>query len=289
MRIIEGYGPPSPDTFGNPSYLYKDLDTGAFYRCHGNINEDRILPYGPAHRHPGEQYVWTPVPHVAEEIVNEPLNITWDGNTESCLSVDDIWYQVSDIVLTDEQIKSATVATDEFSFDIADRWDEMVSDGNVQADYASTPGTEVIFIRKDGTEMDASSFPACGIYFRRNVMELITAPVPQTKTVIHPMDPMFMPEGVGGVKTVFHATSIHEDCPYLYVDEALEIKATKADVVDAFKKGEIYVYNHNQTCYQRPTAVSIYEYESYANVLVYNPMNGDFVHIYTSERKAGPQ
>lgn len=60
MRIIEGHGPPSTDTFGNQSYLYKDLDTGKFYRCHGNINEERAMPYGPAHKHPGEQYLWTP-------------------------------------------------------------------------------------------------------------------------------------------------------------------------------------------------------------------------------------
>lgn len=61
MRIIEGKGPPSQDTFGNSNYIYKDVDTGMFYRCCGNINEDRTLPYGPAHKHPGEQYLWTPV------------------------------------------------------------------------------------------------------------------------------------------------------------------------------------------------------------------------------------
>jgi len=61
MRIIEGMGPPTQDTFGNSAYLYKDTETGAFYRCHGNINEVRTLPYFPAHKHPGEQYLWTPI------------------------------------------------------------------------------------------------------------------------------------------------------------------------------------------------------------------------------------
>lgn len=61
MRIIEGNGPPSQDTFGNSDYLYKDVDTGAFYYCSGNINEDRVLPYGAANTHQGEQYLWTPV------------------------------------------------------------------------------------------------------------------------------------------------------------------------------------------------------------------------------------
>ena len=60
MRIIEGKGPPSSDTFGTSNHLYKDTETGAFYRCHGNINDQRTLPYGPAHKHPGEQYLWTP-------------------------------------------------------------------------------------------------------------------------------------------------------------------------------------------------------------------------------------
>ena len=60
MRIIEGHGPPSPDTYGTSNHLYKDTETGKFYRCHGNINDQRTLPYGPAHKHPGEQYLWTP-------------------------------------------------------------------------------------------------------------------------------------------------------------------------------------------------------------------------------------
>lgn len=64
-------------------------------------------------------------------VVNEPLNITWDGNTEGLVSIADTpFYKVSDLVLTDEQIKTATITlSDGLSLYIGDEWEMMVSEG----------------------------------------------------------------------------------------------------------------------------------------------------------------
>lgn len=153
------------------------------------------------------------LPHEAEELVNEPLNITWDGNTEGLVSVSDGpmgWYKVSDLVFTDEEIKLMTITTDEESMApllIGDAWDEMLGT-QIQVFDDLTVATFAAFVRTDGAMVSAQessiTFPEKGIYFAKidegfAVSSLTTTePVPQPKTVVHKLDKKYLPDDVGG-------------------------------------------------------------------------------------------
>lgn len=139
----------------------------------------------------------------AVETVNEPLNITWDGNTEGLVSVDDVFFKVSDAVLTDEQIRSANATVsngDSMSF--GSIFDQLVSNGMAIEEIVATEF--VIFCRKEGAVIASMTFPESGIYFGKvvdaaHIASLTTTePVEQTKTVVHKLDPKFIPEGAGG-------------------------------------------------------------------------------------------
>lgn len=153
-------------------------------------------------------YVKNRTHYEAEEIVNEPLNITWDGNTEGLVSVAP-FYKVSDTVLTDEQIKSATVVFDDETIAVGDMFDTMavVSEELVVSEIIG-------FCQKAGATFNNFTFPEIGIYFvsidGMYVSSLTTTePVEQTKTVVHKLDKKYLPDdiggggGGGGVETVY--------------------------------------------------------------------------------------
>lgn len=141
-------------------------------------------------------------------IVNEPLTITWDGNTEGLVGVMDMFFKVSDLVLTDEQIKTATITgSNGASFYIGNIWEMMVSEGWVAEDYVLLSGIMVV-VRKDNLDVSDLTFPQKGIYFFISSNDeyiaslTITEPVEQTKTVVKKLDKKFLPDDVGGIKYV---------------------------------------------------------------------------------------
>jgi hypothetical protein len=136
-------------------------------------------------------------------VVNEPLNITWDGNTEGLVAAVGMpLFKVSDIVLTDEQIKSVRVTmSNGISYSGADEWKYWVDNGFVTDDVAMPEG--VAFVRKDGAEHMDTMFPTAGIYAGSAGNMYIpsittTEPIEQTKTVIKKLDKKFLPDDVGG-------------------------------------------------------------------------------------------
>lgn len=139
-------------------------------------------------------------------VVNEPLNITWDGNTEGLVKAEGApFYKVSDAVLTDEQIKSATAS---FSFDdivipLESAWDNAL-EGSI-SDEIVMMIEFLVFVRKDGAVIyDSLAFPECGIYFLYDGPDAYTSsltttePVEHTKTVVHKLDKKFLPDNIGG-------------------------------------------------------------------------------------------
>lgn len=143
--------------------------------------------------------------------VNEPLNITWDGNTDGLVSVVGLYYKVSDLVLTDEQIKSCKVCMYDGNglnneFDMATEWDSLIK----TEDYVVLAGDTGFVIRAAGITLNGMltvTFPECGIYLASvgdaHVSSLTTTePVEYTKTVIHKLDERFIPDTIARTQYV---------------------------------------------------------------------------------------
>lgn len=131
-----------------------------------------------------------------ETVVNEPLNITWDGNTEGLVSVAGVFYKISDLVLTDEQISLVTVHGSDGSSYGATNHTEAMGD-MVFVGFR----VKVVVIKKDNAELEGIIFPEKGLYFMLEGEMYVTSltttePVPQTKTVVHKLDKKFLPAGV---------------------------------------------------------------------------------------------
>lgn len=135
------------------------------------------------------------------EVVNEPLNITWDGNTEGLVSIvvgtQNRYYKVSDAILTDEQIKTITETWSNGNIEkIEDCWDEMVEYGDVTEDYV-TRGA--VYVRNAGVEIFDCTFPETGIYFNWEpdyhiVSATTTEPIEHAKTTIKKLDKKYLPD-----------------------------------------------------------------------------------------------
>lgn len=144
-----------------------------------------------------------------EEIttVNEPLNITWDGNTEGLVCVSDIFYKVSDLVLTDEQIKSGTITMQNGeTISISEMWEMLVSYGAVCDEFVDADAL-VTFIRKENVNIIDETYNEPGIYFLNNAYSRVssfttTEPVEQATTVVHKLDKKYLPDDIGGIKYV---------------------------------------------------------------------------------------
>lgn len=218
MAVRKRYGVPGTDTPGNVGDLYVDLNTDKVYRCvdvvtYGDSSTDCTVYVNRGEKN--TVYIWKSTGasswndledkpfYEAEEIVNEPLNITWDGNTEGLVQIPEMsFFKVSDIVLTDEQIKSITFTmSDGSSLSLAGAWDSAVDMGMVTEDVVNAP--VAVFARKNNSVMEGTStvIPEAGIYLAKYSDEgyvaslTTTEPVEQTKTVIHPIDPKFLPDG----------------------------------------------------------------------------------------------
>lgn len=132
--------------------------------------------------------------------VNKPLNITWDGNGEGLVNFEtegDYYYKVSDLVLTDEQIK--LIEMDDFYGDhtvISEAWDFLVNEGAVTKDMVFF--NAVLFVRKDNLSIMDITIPEKGIYFARWPENYITTmtttePITITETTIKTIDEKFLP------------------------------------------------------------------------------------------------
>ena len=133
-------------------------------------------------------------------VVNEPLNITWDGNSEGLVSVEGVpLCKVSDVVLNDEQIKTATVTiSNGNAVYIGDMWEDLVSSGLVTDDGVVFFEAVVAIIRKDNIEINGTTFNRKGIYFLSyngayTASFTTTEPVEHTKTVLKKLDKKFLP------------------------------------------------------------------------------------------------
>lgn len=137
------------------------------------------------------------------QIVNEPLQLTWDGNTDGLVTATldgTIFYKVSDLILAEEQFKSATVLmSDGFELTMGDNWESLVEEGMITEDFYSG-GDAVFNVKKDGVSIYDGYFAESGIYFMKMddsvyTCSLITAePVEHTKTVVKKIDEKFLPE-----------------------------------------------------------------------------------------------
>lgn len=101
-----------------------------------------------------------------------PVTLTWDGDTTGKVYIEaanpyggtGIACKVSDLILTDEEIKAGTYVTNSGETrNVADEWDDLVNLGVVTEEYTSITG--VAFIRKDNLEADGFVYPEAGVYF----------------------------------------------------------------------------------------------------------------------------
>lgn len=137
-------------------------------------------------------------------MVNEPLNLTWDGNIEGLLSVDDAFFLVYPFVFSDEDIQKMTAtilngAGNEEQWSFLDMWDRLVEWGQVGEDWVTGPTQPfLVFVRKENTYIEwmGLTFPKAGIYFINQGSYVVsltsTEPVPQPKTAVH-IDSEYLP------------------------------------------------------------------------------------------------
>lgn len=172
-----------------------------------------------------------------QEVVNEPLNITWDGNTEGLVSVAGELYKVSDAVLTDEQIKSATFVFNGSEVSIEGFWEELVASGSVTDEIVIIEAV-VVLVRKAGATVGSIVFPETGIYFAIHPAGYVsslttTEPVEYIKTVVHKLDSKYIPDNDNDndivFTGVFNADGLREyycNTPYAKARAALKSGAT---------------------------------------------------------------
>lgn len=164
------------------------------------------------------------------KLVNEPLNLTWDGNTDGLVCVADVLFKVSDLVLTDEQIKSATVTLNSgFGGPVADMWEDIVDRGGVTEDIVMLSEFGAI-VRKSGAVFNGLAFEETGIYLISTNGFYIssfttTEPVEHTKTVVKKLDKKYLPDDIGGgIKTAIIKDSEYDNAlAGVQTAEALDI------------------------------------------------------------------
>jgi uncharacterized protein YrrD len=207
-------------------------------------------------------YVKNRTHYESEEIVNEPLNITWDGNTEGLVTVRFdyeegyiLFVKVSDAILTDEQIKSAKVTVEDTFQNTSGEyvtsthdiilevvWNDAISNGFVTEEIVSVDNT--VFVREPTTFMGVH-FPESGIYFSytyfagppydETIISALTTtePIEQTKTVVHKLDKKFIEK-----------TMLYVDDGHLYHDAAFTRKVSAAELNSMMDYGVMLKVNH---------------------------------------------
>jgi hypothetical protein len=225
-------------------------------------------------------YVKNRTHYEAEEIVNEPLNITWDGNTEGLVNANGAFYKVSDSALVDEQIKLITVTPSKYNtMIIADEWSSMVSRGFVTEDVVVS--NYAAFVRKAGAKFDDLVFPEIGIYFYRDskvYTKAITTsePIACTKTVVKKIDKKFLP--IDAHQTVLYYSSPDH---WLYHDQSLTLGVSKDDLKKIINYRPIMLSDRLGENLYYPTKIGFLG--SYAIAYVRGVSAEDEIRMYTSE------
>lgn len=159
------------------------------------------------------------------ETVNEPLNITWDGNTDGLVSVDVgsgmSVYKLSDVILTNEQARTAKVVTNTGEEFLAeDEWATYESQGLITDDAAVFGGFSVFVVRKDNVSVGGMiTVPEAGIWVVLESNDRYPAsittiePVPQLKNVVHKIDPKYLPNGAIVNITMSSNETVTSDTP----------------------------------------------------------------------------
>ena len=205
-------------------------------------------------------------------VVNEPLNITWDGNTEGLVSVANMFFKVSDIILTDEQIASATVCDNSGQY--SDSYQKI-------NDNISLVGGEmgVMFVNADNVEMTGFVIPEAGIYFIKYEAAYIaslttTEPVEHTKTVVKKLDKKFLPNDIGGgIKyvTISESSTYEADLSFAAsasFDQILTWIKAGMDVICIFQDYR-YRLNYTNALSDINTYIAMAKYFEFST-LVYN-------------------
>lgn len=174
-------------------------------------------------------------------LVSEPLHIVWDGDT-SCTSVkflegeDGGFYKVSDIVLTNEQIRSAKYfyKDDDNEVFCSEEFDSAGSEGFehiiITDDIVVLDG--IAIVRKNnvtidmGEDLGSKTFPEKGIYLLYEVEQfyvetfITTESVEQELTVIEKLDKKYLPEDDRVM--VIHATPTSDTYEEYTVDKSYQ-------------------------------------------------------------------
>lgn len=160
-------------------------------------------------------------------VVNEPLNITWDGNTEGLVSVEDadgraIFCKVSDATPTLEQLqnggvascifRSATFPNDnvDYTIDLSERENESDNSSCVYL------GNAVVSVFEDGVALwgDYVTFPEKGLYLQFNwesksdgeyscVTSLTTTEsIEYVKTSVKKLDEKYIPNTIARISDI---------------------------------------------------------------------------------------
>lgn len=192
------------------------------------------------------KYLPEHLPYESQEIVNEPLNLTWDGNTEGLVCVGDMAYKVSDLVLTDEQIHSVTLTFDNgSSVSAVDVFEKVSDEISVVGGIEST----AIFVKSDNAVEGEIVFPKAGIYFGKTDRGYIaslttTESIEHTKTVVKKLDKKYLPDDVGGL---FKVNVYYDEANSMWVsdktyDEIRAAEQAKMPIVGTFtdRDGKVF-------------------------------------------------
>jgi hypothetical protein len=167
-------------------------------------------------------------------VVNEPLNITWDGNTDGLVSVGGMYWKISDAVLTDDQLKLCTLTMNDASVtEMGESWDFLAGMGHISATEDYTQISVVLAcVRKAGVTIGDFTFPEVGCYasvFNEKYITSITTtePIEQTKTVVKKIDEKYL-------------NIIQDDDFLLWLNEANIVEPVRS------ASGEIYTTSNNE-------------------------------------------
>lgn len=213
-------------------------------------------------------YVKNRTHYEAEEIVNEPLNITWDGNTEGLVSVDMvdgyglIACKVSDAILTKEQIEKG------FSF-VAKNFEDLpyseqdMTINSIENSLVFAFQKDMIgflFVHNDNAEFEDYVFPEKGLYFTVSyafeepayiLSFTTTEPVEHTKTVVHKLDKKYLPDDIGGGSG--GGAEIIEATVNTTYTRTLDLPITTTEIMSKVASGQDVIIkapiNHDNTDY----------------------------------------
>ena len=101
----------------------------------------------------------------------EVLNITWDGNVEGLVQVARVFFKVSDIIISNDDLRNADYIFGGSSMNFSSTWDSMISAGRyeISDDYAYVDS--IVVVRSAWTLVPGiATFPEAGIYFQYNTI-----------------------------------------------------------------------------------------------------------------------